>query len=316
MKGVLLVNMGGAASPKELKIFLARMFKDPFILPFGKVGRTLLSFIISNTRYKKSWKKYELIGGSPIIDSTEKTVISLQKVLGQDFIVKKAFSYSAPLIKDSIQSFINDGIKEVTVIPLYPQASISTTSSVEKDINDAVSLNKDIKINFVKEFYFKDGFVNFWSENIDNHIKKQNYSNPYLMFSAHSIPENLIEKGDTYSETIKASSKAIAEKLGINYEVAFQSGMKTGVWIGPDSKDRLKVLAENGKDEIVIIPISFVNENLETLYDLDHDTIPYAKNILKISNISRVEIPVADPEFIKLLLYIIEEFSSLDNIKN
>ena len=78
MKGVLLVNMGGANSPAELKLFLARMFNDPYILPFGKLGRNLLSFIISNTRYKKSWKKYELIGGSPIIDATKKTVEKLQ----------------------------------------------------------------------------------------------------------------------------------------------------------------------------------------------------------------------------------------------
>ncbi len=297
--------MGGANSPKELKVFLVRMFKDPFILPFGKLGRSLLSFIISNTRYKKSWKKYELIGGSPIIKATEKTVEELQKVLGSEYAVKMAFSYSAPFIKDSIKDFSEEGIKEVIVIPLYPQASISTTSSVEKDVKDAVSNFENIKIKFVKEFYNSDCFIDFWVHLIQNHLHKNNLIKPYLLFSAHSIPMFLVEKGDTYPKTIEESAKLIAEKTGLNFEVAYQSGMK-GKWIGPDTKNRLKTLANKQENDIVIIPISFVNENLETLYDIDCKIIPYAKNVLEIKNISRVEIPVANEDFINLLTDIVK----------
>ena len=316
MKGVLLVNMGGAASQSELKTFLARMFKDPFILPFGKLGRNLLSFIISNTRYKKSWKKYQLIGGTPIIKATINTVNALQQVLDKEYSVKMAFSYSAPFINESIESFVNEGINEIIVIPLYPQSSISTTSSVEKDVRDVVSKQNNIKINFVKEFHDRESFVNFWTGLISNHLKTNGLKDPYLVFSAHSIPENLVEKGDTYSSAVRSSSKAIAEKLGLSYEVAFQSGMKTGKWVGPDLKDRLRLLSEDKKDEIVIIPIAFVNENLETLYDLDHDIIPLSKNVFEIKNITRVKIPVADKEFIRLLVEIVEEFSSFANKTN
>jgi protoporphyrin/coproporphyrin ferrochelatase len=301
MIGVLLINMGGANSPKELKVFLARMFKDPFILPFGKLGRNLLSFIISNTRYKKSWKKYLAIGGSPIIEATEQTQKNLQEKLGENYIVDIAFSYSAPLIKDSIQSLLSMGIRQLTIIPLYPQASYSTTDSVQSDVNAALAGVNNIEVNFVREFYDHPDFVNFWAKLIKNHIDQNNSVAPFLLFSAHSIPKALVDKGDTYPQAIEGSAKAIAESLGCKWKVAYQSGMKRSEWIGPDVNVVIKDLALQNVSDIIIIPISFVNENLETLYDIDQQILPAAKNIPGIKNISRVNIPVADPEFINLL---------------
>lgn len=307
MKGILLVNMGGANSPMELKNFLARMFCDPFILPYSKFVRKLLSFVISNTRFKTSWKKYELIGASPIVDATRLTMLALQNRLGENYSVRNAFSYTVPLIKESLESFIREGYKEITVIPLYPQASFTTTSSVEKEVNDVVSKTGGIQIHFIKEFYQRDRFVCFWSNLISNHIRKYDYTDPVLLFSAHSIPKFLVDKGNSYPGAIEVSARKIAEKSGKHYEIAYQSGMSRGAWLDPDVKDCLIKLAEKKGGEIVIIPISFVNENLETLYDIDHVIIPFAKNELGIESISRVEIPVADVLFIDLLAEIVLE---------
>lgn len=305
MTGILLINMGGATSRKEMKVFLSRMFRDAYILPVDKLDRYLLSFIISNLRYKKSWKKYELIGGTPIISATQKTMNALQNELPDTFLVKMAFSYTTPLISESLISFYNAGIKEVTVIPLYPQASYSTTSSAISDSNKVLSYLPGLKLHFIKEFYSHEGFIKFWAKNIHDHIVVNNYERPYLVFSAHSIPKYLLKKGDTYPSAIEESSRLIAQKLDLDYEYAYQSGMKKGDWVGPDVKDRLKVLASAGKSEIVLIPISFVNENLETLYDMDMDIIPFGKNELGIKKISRVRIAEADPLFIQLLTDII-----------
>lgn len=301
MKGVLLVDMGGAKSPRELKLFLKRMFKDPYILPFGKLGRHFLSFVISTTRYKKSWKKYKLIGGSPIMEATHQTMLALQKTLPENFKVRYAFSYSSPLIKESLKAFMAEGIHEITVLPLYPQACFSTTKSVEHDVNKVVANNPHLKIRFVKEFYKNKDFVGYWSNLILNHAFQHNYDKPFLLFSAHSIPTYLVEKGDTYPTAIEASAKAIANQLGFEYKVAYQSGMKRGTWLTPDIDTVLRQLAVKWKDQIVIIPISFLNENLETLYDIDHEIIPFGKKFLKFSHISRVALPVADCLYIKLL---------------
>ncbi len=306
MTGVLLINMGGANSSQELKAFLARMFKDPFILPFGKLGRSLLSFIISNTRYRKSWKKYLAIGGSPIIDATEQTQKALQEKLGENYLVDIAFSYSAPLIKDSIQSLLSMGIRRLTVIPLYPQASYSTADSVQSDVNATLAGVNNIEFNFVREFYAHPDFVNFWAKLIKNHINQNHCQDPLLLFSAHSIPKALVDKGDTYPEAIQQSAKLISESLGCPRQVAYQSGMKRSEWIGPEVNAVIKELAMKNVSDIIIIPISFVNENLETLYDIDQQIIPAAKNIPGIKNISRVNIPVADPEFINLLCRLVQ----------
>jgi protoporphyrin/coproporphyrin ferrochelatase len=301
MTGVLLVNMGGPGSLEEMKIFLANMFRDPFILPFGKPVRYLLSYIISSTRYKKSWEKYKLIGGTPIIRATGKTVLGLQDKLGDRYQVRMAYSYSSPFIKESLLAFRNEGITDITVIPLYPQASFTTTSSVIRDVEKVTSREKELNIKFVKEFYRHDGFVRFWSEIIADHILAENYTHPFLLFSAHSIPKYLVDKGDTYPTGIEESAKLIAQNIGLEYEYAYQSGMSRGEWLTPDTKVRLEELAEKGINEIILIPISFVNENLETLYDIDNEIIPYATNDLGIDSISRVKIPEANEMFIELL---------------
>ena len=305
MTGILLVNMGGARSQKEMKTFLACMFNDPRILPFGKNLRKLLSFIISNARYKNSWKKYELIGGTPLIEDTEATVLGLQSRLDNSCNVKMAFSYTSPTIEESLLSFKNEGIHKITVIPLYPQASYSTTGSVQDDLQRITTKENTFDIRFENEFYQHRQYISFWSELIMKHIKDKRLSSPYLVFSAHSIPQYLVDKGDTYPQAITESAKLIAGNLGLEFEVCYQSGIKGSKWVGPDTKERLRALA--GKTEIVIIPISFINENLETLYDIDKIIIPYGTNELGIKQLSRVNIPVASDTFLKLLEEIVRK---------
>jgi ferrochelatase len=301
MKGVLLVNMGGATSLKEMKSFQTAMFRDQRILPFRKPVRFLLSFIISNVRYKKSWKKYELIGGTPIIDATLKSVIALQTKLNHSYKVKMAFSYTFPTIEESLYSFEDEGIHDIVVIPLYPQSSFSTTESIMDEVRKMQHKESAFDIRFVKRFYQHEGFVGFWAKLILGHMEQYNLSTPFLLFSAHAIPQYLVDNGDSYPREIEESAALIANKLGLDFEVAYQSGMRRAKWIGPDVKVSLKILAKAGTREIVIIPISFVNENLETLYDIDKVIIPFAGIDLGIAHVSRVTLPEADETFIQLL---------------
>lgn len=300
MKGVLLVNMGGPESSRQMRIFLKNMFKDPFILPFSRPARWFLSSLISNTRYRKSWRKYQAIGGTPIIKATQKTVQRLQEKLGNTYKVSMAFSYSAPLIRDRYAEFRKEDISELTVIPLYPQASFSTTSSVKADI-ESFPPEQGHNVRFIKEFYEHELFIKLWADLINKHVAEHRYTRPLLLFSAHSIPKSLEEKGDTYPWAIVESANFISKKLGLPYEVAYQSGLRKGSWLGPDVKDQLALLKVSGKNEIILVPISFVNENLETLYDLDQDIIPFAKTELGLKSISRIKIPEANDTFIDLL---------------
>ena len=306
MTGILLINMGGPVSPAEVKKFLRLMFLDKHIIPAPFIIRNLLSLFISSSRYKKSWKKYNIIGGTPIKKNTQELVNAIQNKLGLSFYIKAAYSYSEPFISTAINEFYNDGIKNIIAIPLYPQASITTTESVIFDINNTI--NKDIKINVAPEFYENKFFIEFWYNLIKSHIKNNKLSNPFLIFSAHSIPISFIKKGDTYQNAIEESAELIASSLELEYKVSYQSGMNARTWLGPDTLSSLKDLASKEIDEVVIIPISFVSENLETLYDLDNQIIPLIKEETSL-NISRVNIPAIHPSFIEMIKNIVYGFN-------
>jgi ferrochelatase len=305
MKGVMLVNMGGPESPEELKSFLSRMFRDPYILPFGKPLRYLLSYIISRSRYRKSWKKYELIGGTPLVRSTKKTASSLQMLLGDGYSVKYAFSYSQPDIPSCLANYKTKGISDIKVVPLYPQSSYTTTSSVVADVKKVVDKDAFFNVCVQAEFYGHTGFVAFWTALIRDHLKKYALNDPTLVFSAHSIPEYHILSGDTYATAVVNCAATIASELGLPYEAVFQSGMRNGKWIGPEVKEHLKILRSEGVDNLVLVPISFVHENLETMYDLDRDIVPYAMDVLGFEHVSRVNLPETDPRLVAMLADIV-----------
>jgi len=292
--------MGSASSEKELKKFLYRMFCDPVIIPLPVVFRKLIAFLISKQRYKKSWTKYELIGGSPLMESIKQIKEALSVELGNDYLVYNAYSYSAPLIKEGVQYFTKKGIEEIIVLPLYPQSGISTTGSIKKDILK-LKISEEISILFIQPFYKNKSFILLWKELIKEAIKENNLASPLLMFSAHSIPQRHVDDGDSYVQEIEESAKLIASEMNLNYEVSYQSKMGRVKWVEPDTKFVLKRLSSQKVDEMLIVPISFITENLETLYDLDRDIIPYGKDQLKIKNLCRVVIPPSHHLLIKAL---------------
>ena len=296
MIGVLLVNMGSPTSQSEMKYFLNKMFKDRAILPFPLFFRNILATIISNSRYKKSWGKYELIGGSPLKESMQQINEELSKELGSGYDVFTAYSYSQPSIKEGLKYFAKKEIENIEVIPMYPQFSYTTTGSVKTDILKYKNLN----INFHESFYSSESFIKYWELLITETISKNNFSTPpLLLFSSHAIPEYHIKNGDTYVEEVQKSAQLISSKLGLDYKVAFQSKIGKVKWVGPDTLSTLKSLSNKGFHNIILIPISFINENLETLYDMDVEFIPFCKKELNFNTICRVEIPKVHPLLIE-----------------
>ena len=295
MTGVLLINMGSPLSKKEMRQFLFNMFTDKAILPFPKIQRTMLAYFISTFRHPGSWKKYQQIGGSKLKESMKLINYQLATELGEGYEVTSAYSYSKPNIQQGIETLRNKGITDIKVITMYPHSAYSTTESVKTDLSGVQKKYSDLKITELGTFCENESFINYWVDNIQKTIDKYGYKNPTLLFSAHAIPQYNVDAGDTYVEEINASAKLIAEKLGKPYRVAFQSKIGRVKWVDPDTKDCLKAMKAENIDEIMLVPISFVNENLETAYDQGIEIIPYGKNELEIKNICRVEIPASHP---------------------
>ncbi len=285
MKHIVLVNMGAPESQTDMKLFLRRMFRDPSILPMNALARTLLGELISTFRYKKSWNKYKLIGGSPLKKCCNTIARCLGEKLDETYQVCVAYSYSDPLLRD-LQLSDND---EVVIIPMYPQASFSTTGSIERDVAEIRKKYPQIPISIIPQYFERPVFINFWAQQI-NHAK-QHLVNPVLLFSAHSVPQYQIDKGDSYEKAIHYSAKQIADAVRLPFRVGFQSKIGRMKWLSPTTISVLDEMLAEGITEILIVPISFVTENLETLYDIDHELIPYVQRQKGLEvNIQRVSL--------------------------
>ena len=306
-KAILLVQMGGPLNKGEMKTFLWRMFNDEHILPFPSFFRKLLATIITNSRYKKSWSKYELISGTPIISHTHKIANRLKKSLNNQIEVKAAFSYSMPDINHVMNQLKKQGIKEILVIPLYPHFSITTFQSVLDDAK-MYAYQNELKLTTSACYYDDKTFIKNWADIIASEMQIQNIDEAHLLFSGHSIPVSFIKKGDSYPQQIEVTAGLIAKELNLKYSVSYQSQIKGQKWLGPQTDLKMKELKAQGIENLILVPISFINENLETLYDMDKVLVPYGENELGFKKVLRPKLPAYSDLLIELLQNLSEKF--------
>lgn len=305
MKGVLLVNMGGPQSIEEMRLFLKNMFSDKYILPLPIGLRQFVASMIARKRHPASWEKYQLIGGTPIIKHTEATGQALQEAAG--IPVYTAYSYTPPFIGDVMKKMTADGIRDIIVLTMYPQASDTTTTSVFMDVARASKDLPDITIRKICDYSVHPKFLEYWKTLIEEHIQRAGVDDPLLLFTAHAIPLYGVRRGDMYPDTVKHMAKRLADLMDRRYEVAFQSRVGPVKWVGPDTDDHLEELVAAGEKKVVLIPVSFTTECLETVYDLNIKLVDVYKQDHRVEHISRVEIPSAHPLFIESLKCIINE---------
>lgn len=158
----------------------------------------------------------------------------------------------------------------------------------------------DIQLRFIEDYFDNEHFITCWSELINSKVNEMAYKKPYLLFSAHALPQSFIKRGDAYTHKINISAKLISQKLNLPYSVSYQSKIGRIEWTRPYTNDYLRELAGKGFNEIIIIPLSFINENLETRYDLDMELVPMSLDELEIKDICRIVIPESDPHLVKM----------------
>jgi len=305
MKGVLLVNMGGPQSLAEMRVFLKNMFSDKYILPLPYGLRQFVAKMIAKRRHPTSWEKYQLIGGTPIIRHTEATGTALAEAA--DVPVYTAYSYTPPFIADVMKKMADDGINDIQVLTMYPQASDTTTTSVFNDVEKAAKKLNGVKTRCICDYSVHPSFLDYWKSLIEEHIADAGLKDPLLLFTAHAIPMYGVKRGDKYPDTVRHMAKRLADMMNRPYEVAFQSRVGPVKWVGPDTDDYLEELVDDGARQVVMIPISFTTECLETVYDLNIKLVDIYKDDERVEHISRVEIPSAHPLFIESLKRVLNE---------
>lgn len=277
-KALVLLNMGGARNKDELKLFLTNMFNDKNILAMPSLLRKMVAYFIVKSRLDEAWENYAEIGdASPINPLTEKLVEKANENIN-GYNVYQLMRYTPPFASEVINQMKEDGIKEVVLLPLYPQYSTTTTKSSLEDFEAHAKGAFDVKV--IETFYKNDQFNNCIVEEIESQTDFPQDFN--LIFSAHGLPQKIVDKGDPYEkqmiEHVEILSKMLEQKghkfKSIN--LAYQSKVGPMKWLEPSLDDMLT----NFKDENVIIyPIAFIVDNSETDFELDIEYREIAEEI-------------------------------------
>ncbi len=278
-KALVLLNMGGARSKEELKVFLKNMFTDKNILTIkSDILRNTIAFFIVNSRLNTAWKNYEQIGGrTPIYEFTNKLIRKLEEEL-KEYKIYSIMRYTSPFSKDVIEQMKKDKIEELILLPLYPQYSTTTTKS---SLEEFYKYSKNsFKTKVIEPFYKNMLFNNCIVDEIVSNV--ENTQEYHLIFSAHGLPQKVVDNGDPYekqmNEHVSILSKLLEEReisfKSIN--LAYQSKVGPMKWLEPSLDERLKQFKD---EKVLIYPIAFIIDNSETSFELDIEYRHIAQDI-------------------------------------
>lgn len=261
MKGILLLNMGGARSAGELRTFLFNMFSDRHII--SSPARFLLAPLISTLRYKKVWRKYALIGGSKIYEHTGRLAEKLRRRTGE--AVFPVMRYTHPLAADL---FRERRFEKLILVPLYPHYSSTTTQSSLEDVYRGLTVcGQGPEVREIGPYY--DDLL--FNASIVERIREQYQDGGYhLIFSAHGLPQK-IAAHDPYEGQIRAHVALLSSLLpeaGLDFKgfhLAYQSRVGPMRWLEPSLRDVLQGLAG---EKVLVYPLSFTIDNSETDLEL------------------------------------------------
>ena len=273
--------------------------------------RKRLAKLISDKRSEKIKLQYSQIGGkSPLLDLTMKQALALEKLLKTKINAKVylAMRYWHPFTEEAMNEMEKDGVERIILLPLYPHYSSSTTGSSVNEWNKLINSNptlKNIETKLVEHYYDFLPYIDAFVENINQTLEQfpegvRNKVN--ILFSAHGTPMKLVRQGDPYSKHIAQTVELVMERG--NYQqkhyLCFQSKVGPQKWLEPKTVDVIEKLAGEGVKNLLIVPIAFVSDHLETLFEIGIEF----RHLAKEKGIGQFEVIPAlndSPKFIEAL---------------
>lgn len=272
--GVILLNMGGPEKVSDVAPFLSNLFSDRDIIRLGpKLLQKPIAWYIARKRAPKSIKAYEKIGGgSPLIRITREQGEALEKELASHGIFKvvTAMRYWQPTAADALRELSADGFHRVIALPLYPHFSCATSGSSLKDLHKAAaSSSKSFTLTEIHGWPDNRYYIENLAENIARGLKQFSSPKVEIVYSAHSLPASFIEEGDPYLDHLRITIEKIEEITNRKGHLCFQSRSGPVEWLSPSTPEMIDKLASEGCRNILMVPISFVSDHLETLYEIN-----------------------------------------------
>ncbi|MFZ5997687.1 MAG: ferrochelatase [Nitrospirota bacterium] len=304
MIGVILLNLGGPDSLSAVKPFLYNLFSDRDIIRLGPsfLQKPIASLII-NLRAKKTMEAYRLIGGkSPLLDITTAQARALEHSLNerrlpQSFKIYIGMRYWHTFTEESLEQMYRVGIRKIIALTLYPHYSIATTGSSLKQFKEAAA-KYPIEYSCITSWYNHPIYIDALVEHINKglaYFKEK----PAVLFSAHSLPQKFIDAGDPYVREVQGTINEITKRIAIEWYLSYQSKTGPVKWLEPSTEQMLHELAGKGVKNLLVVPISFVSDHIETLFEID---ILYKEMAQEFGiTLKRMESLNASPRFIEAL---------------
>lgn len=302
---VVLFNLGGPDRPEAVRPFLRNLFADPAIIGAPTPVRQVLAEVISRARERSAKANYALMGGaSPIVPETRAQAAALEAALRAwrpeiDFRVVLAMRHWSPFTEDAVREIETFAPDEVVLLPLYPQFSTTTTASSLARWRTLYRGSAPVRA--VCCYYDHPGFIAAHAGKIRAAVGQRPAAGLRLLLSAHGLPERVVRAGDPYQAQIEDTAERIVLALGSGWDwrVCYQSRVGPLKWIGPSTEEAIAEAAGAGLG-VVVAPIAFVSEHIETLVELD---VEYAELAHRLGAPAYVRVPAlgTDEAFIAAL---------------
>jgi ferrochelatase len=308
---VLLLQMGGPDSLDAVEPFLLNLFADRDII---KIGPSFLQPFIARRIVKKRAPKvrenYRQIGGkSPLRELTDQQAATLQEQLGDGYRCSVAMRYWKPFTDEALAAIQKEGITRVVALSLYPHYSRATSGSSFNELERANKrLRQPLSLTCIRSFYDNPLYIKALVEKIEKGLAAfPNRSRVQLFFSAHSLPQSFIDEGDPYLDHIYATVRLTMKHFGdVSHHLAFQSRAGPVKWLEPSTEEKMKELAGQGHKEVLMVPLSFVSDHIETLHEIDIEYREEAHR-LGITDFRRMESLNSSPTFIECLAHLVRD---------
>jgi len=302
---VLLLQMGGPDSLEAVEPFLYNLFSDRDIIKIGPAFlQPFIAKMIVKRRAPKSAANYRDIGGkSPLRELTEQQAAELEKLLGDGYRCFVAMRYWNPFTDEALVAIRQEGIRRIIALSLYPHYSRATSGSSFNELEKCLAGSKPRpEVSYIRQFYDHPLYIQALAEKIEQGLSGfPDRSRVQVFFSAHSLPQSFIDEGDPYLDHIQGTVRLTMERFGgVAHHLAFQSRAGPVKWLEPSTQDKLKELAARGHREVLMVPLSFVSDHIETLHEID---IEYREEAHKlgITDFRRMESLNSSPTFIECL---------------
>ncbi|NOX26329.1 MAG: ferrochelatase [Deltaproteobacteria bacterium] len=269
---VVLLNLGGPERTADVRSFLYNLFSDRLIIRLGpSFMQRPLAWWIAKKRAPKSQVFYEQIGGgSPLnkITRQQGKALAAQLAVHGSFRVCMAMRYWHPFAREVLPDIVRSGVTKIVALTLYPHYSAATTGSSMRDLHDCLAeLPQKVEVVEISSWPEQPDYINCLARKITAVLQQESAAE--IVYSAHSLPAKFIAEGDPYLEHLQLTIAALEKQTGKKGHLCFQSRSGPVQWLAPSTPDTIQRLAHEGCRNIVMVPLSFVSDHVETLCEID-----------------------------------------------